>query len=191
MAYPVGPADSNSFYWFARQQVDSSFAGPVSSAFVSGSSEEKDGGNQLGQPARPRNRRPTRRLICCPAHPEQKLSGNGRKYYIHVLTAEELKSRGMGDKRARLVMQAYPVLVLSNEWLEELYCQRCGQKNWCHVTRLPSGKLQVSWAKRELWQQVAHVDPLQPNPTVSEFTRRQARRLTHKRHDGRRYWDPS
>lgn len=96
----------------------------------------------------------------------------------------------MGDKRARLVMQAYPVLVLSNEWLEELFCQSCGQKTWCHVTRLASGDLQVSWAKRELWQQVAHVDPLQANPTVSEFTRRQARRLTHKRHDGRRYWDP-
>jgi hypothetical protein len=42
----------------------------------------------------------------------------------------------MKQKQAQLVIQAYPVLVLSNEWLEELYCPQCGQKRWCHVTRL-------------------------------------------------------
>jgi hypothetical protein len=33
------------------------------------------------------------------------------------------------------------------------------------------------------------VDPLVPNPSVSEFTRRSARRLTQKRLDGKDYWD--
>jgi hypothetical protein len=33
------------------------------------------------------------------------------------------------------------------------------------------------------------VDPLVPNPSVSEFTRRASRQLTQKRVDGKRYWD--
>ena len=48
----------------------------------------------------------------------------------------------------------------------------------------------LRWAPRDLWQQVAHVDPNYPNPTVSEFTRRSARRPSLKRADGRRFWDP-
>ena len=43
----------------------------------------------------------------------------------------------------------------------------------------------VRWAPRELWEQVAHVDPLVPNPSVSLFTRRSA-----QRNDGRRLYDP-
>jgi hypothetical protein len=120
----------------------------------------------------------------CPAHPQQRIGGTGKKYYLHVLSAEELKARGMPEKKAKLVIQSYPVLVLGDEWLEELFCPACGTSRWCHVSRDPEGKLMVRWAERELWQQVAHVDPLQPNPTVSEFSRRQARRLRNRRPDG-------
>jgi hypothetical protein len=43
----------------------------------------------------------------------------------------------------------------------------------------------VRWAPRELWQQVANVDPLHTNPSVSEFSRREAgRRGSHF------YWEP-
>ncbi len=136
-----------------------------------------------------KRQRPKRRQLFCPAHPEQRISGTGKKYYLHVQTPEELRARGMPDKKARLVIQAFPVLVLSNEWLEELFCPKCGTSSWCHVLRRPDGDLLVTWAKRELWQQVAHVDPLQPNPTVSEFTRKQARRLRHRRPDGRMFFD--
>jgi hypothetical protein len=62
-----------------------------------------------------RNRRPQRRQLFCPAHPEQRIEGNGQKYFLHLLTSNELKARGMSHKRAQLVMKAYPVLVLSNE----------------------------------------------------------------------------
>lgn len=136
-----------------------------------------------------RRQRPKRRQLMCPAHPEQRIAGNGRKYFLHLLTAEELKQRGMPDKKARLVIQAYPVLVISSEWLEELFCPQCGCSRWHHVTRQEDGSLSLRWAERELWQQVAHVDPLQSNPTVSEYTRRQARRLQHRRPDGRRFYD--
>jgi hypothetical protein len=133
---------------------------------------------------RPRRRQP-RRDLRCPAHPEQELAGGGRRYFLHLLRAEELIQRGMPPGRSRLVIAAYPVLTLSNEWLEELFCQKCGLSRWCHVTRHDRVEHSVRWAPPELWQQVAHVDPLHANPSVSEFSRRQA-----GRRDTRRYWDP-
>lgn len=139
-------------------------------------------------PARSR-RRPKRRDLRCPAHPEQQLAGNGKKYYLHLLTPDELKQRGMRDKTARLVIQAYPVLVLNNEWLEELFCPHCGSSRWCHITRHSKHEHSVRWAPRELWQQVAHVDPVVSNPSVSEFSRRQARRQQRKRADGASVFD--
>ena len=91
----------------------------------------------------------------------------------------------MPHKTAQLVIQAYPVLVLSNEWLEELFCPQCGSSRWCHITKIDRVVHELRWAPQELWQQVAHVDPTSPSPSVSEYTRRNARR-TSTRH---RYWD--
>ena len=89
----------------------------------------------------------------------------------------------MPSRKARLLIQAYPVFVLSNEWLEELFCQQCEQLRWCHVVREDGGEHSVTWAPRDLWQQVAHVEPTAPNPSVSEYTRREAR-LRHRRRPG-------
>jgi hypothetical protein len=139
--------------------------------------------------SRSSRRRPARRELFCPAHPQQKISGNGTKYFLHLLTPEELRSRGMSDRRARLVINAYPVLVLSNEWLEELFCPQCGQSRWCHIVRHDRVQHSVSWASRELWQQVGRVEPIESNPSVSQYTRREARRLNHRRADGGLHYD--
>jgi hypothetical protein len=149
--------------------------------------------SRQGDPAgsRRRNRRPRRRVLHCPAHPGQRIEGNGRKYFLHLLTAEELRARGMSSRTAKLVIQAHPVLVLSQEWLEELWCPQCGSARWCHVTRHDSVAHTVRWAPRSLWQQVAHVDPVEANPSVSQFSRREARRHRSRRADGRRLWDPA
>jgi len=137
-----------------------------------------------------RNRRPQRRQLLFPAHPEQRIEGNGKKYYVHLLTPEQLQQRGMCHRKAQLVIEAYPVLVLSDEWLEQLFCPQCGSSRLCNITKHNRVEHTVRWARRELWQQVAHVDPLQPNPTVSEFTRRSARRASLKRADGQLIFDP-
>jgi hypothetical protein len=79
--------------------------------------------------------------------------------------------------------------VLSNEWLEELWCPQCGQKRWCHLIRQDRIHHTVRWAPRELWQQVAHVDPVGANPSVSEFSRREARQGDGRRRDGRTWSD--
>ena len=136
-----------------------------------------------------RNRRPKRRTLFCPAHPDQRIEGNGRKYFLHLLSPEELQQRGMTAKRAQLVINAYPVLVLSDEWLEELFCPQCGTSRWCHITKHDRVNHSVRWAPRDLWEQVAHVDPTEANPTVSEYTRRSARRTQLKRADGCRFDD--
>ena len=60
---------------------------------------------------------------------------------------------------------------------------------WCHVIKHDRVIHTVRWAPRELWQQVAHVDPAFANPTVSAFTRREARRHQPRRADGRRFYD--
>ena len=115
---------------------------------------------------RQRHRRPKRRALFCPAHPDQRIEGNGRKYFLHLLSPEELQQRGMTSKQARLVIHAYPVLVLSNEWLEELFCPQCGTSRWCHINKHDRVEHSVRWAPRDLWEQVAHVDPTAANPTV-------------------------
>ena len=95
-------------------------------------------------------RRPKGRQLFCPAHPAQQITGNGKKYFLHILNFEQLKAWGMSDKRARLVINAYPVLVISNEWLEQLYCPQCGCNRWCHVIREDKKQHQVKWAPQEL-----------------------------------------
>ncbi len=47
----------------------------------------------------------------------------------------------------------------------------------------------MRWAPRDLWEQVAHVDPMVVNPSVSEYSRREASRLNQKRRDGKRFFD--
>ena len=103
---------------------------------------------------------------------------------LHLRRPEELKARGMPHKKAQLVIDAYPVVVLSNEWLEELFCPQCCSSNWCQVVKHHHVLHSVSWAPPELWQQVAHGDPLAPNTCVSQLSRRAARRT-----DGRRLFD--
>ena len=147
-------------------------------------SRQDSSGNQ-----RTRSGRPRKRQLWCPAHPEQRLEGNGKKYFLHLLTPEQLQQRGMNQRKAQLVIEAYPVLVLSDEWLEELFCPQCGSSRWCHITKHSRVEHTVRWAPRDLWEQVAHVDPVQSNPTVSEFTRRSARRPNLKRADGTRFFD--
>jgi hypothetical protein len=91
--------------------------------------------SSTSQPQKPRLRKRSRkRQLCCFVSPQQQLAGGGKRYFLHLLTAEELTDRGMLSKTARRVISAYPV-ILSDEWLEELFCPECGMSRWCHVVR--------------------------------------------------------
>ena len=78
--------------------------------------------------------RPKRRELFYPAHPDQLNQGNARKYFLHLLQPEQLQQRVISAKKAHLIISAYRVLALSNEWLEKLFCPQCGISRWCHVT---------------------------------------------------------
>ena len=56
-----------------------------------------------------------------------------------------------------------------------------------HQTRC--GAAHGALGTKDLWEQVAHVDPTAANPTVSEYTRHNARRNAIKRVDGKRFFD--
>ena len=140
------------------------------------------------QPAR-HKRRSRRRALFCPAHPDQPIQGNGKKYYLHLLQPEQLRQRGFNAKKTQLILNAYPVLVLSNEWLEELFCPKCSSSRWCHVIKHDKVSHTVRWAPRDLWEHVAHVDHIAGNPTVSEYTRRNARCNALKRVNSKRFYD--
>ena len=49
------------------------------------------------QPAR-RNRRPKKRELFCPAHSEQRIQGNGKKFYLHLLQPKQAEQRGISAK---------------------------------------------------------------------------------------------
>ena len=58
------------------------------------------------QPAACRNRSPKKRELFCPAHPDQQIQGNGKKYYLHLLQPEQLQQRGMAAKKAQLIINS-------------------------------------------------------------------------------------
>ena len=82
-----------------------------------------------------RDRRPRHCILYCPNHPVQHTQSNRRKSVLHLLSPEKLQRQGMTSKQARLVISSFPVLVLSNEWMEELLCPKCGISRWCHITK--------------------------------------------------------
>ena len=104
-----------------------------------------------------RNRRPKRRTLFFPAHPDQRIEGNGRKYFLPLLSPEELQQRGMSGKQARLVIHAYPVLMLSNEWLEELFYPNAAQaggatsSSTIGSTTACAGHLGICGSKWPMW----------------------------------------
>lgn len=62
-----------------------------------------------------------------------------------------------------------------------------GQARGCLVIRVSKVLHTMRWAPYDLWVKVAHVDPLEPNPTVNEYNRCSARRPSVKRVDVKRF----
>ncbi|QNI60507.1 hypothetical protein SynTAK9802_00190 [Synechococcus sp. TAK9802] len=43
--------------------------------------------------------RPIRRALFCPAHPGERIGGNDRKYFLHLLQPGQLQQRGISAKK--------------------------------------------------------------------------------------------
>jgi hypothetical protein len=74
-----------------------------------------------------------------------------------------------------MVVATQTTVLLTGEWLEAFWCDQCQQTQWYHVCRVENARYEVSLAPAELWQHAIGVVNPQGNPSVSEFTREQAR----------------
>jgi len=125
---------------------------------------------------RSRNRS-KRRAIYCPID-QSHLDSVSPKYPLYADTAEHLQQRGLSRKRALSLMAAQTTVQLEGEWLEAFWCSACQQRNWFHVHRVKPSTYTLSLAPGTLWQQVSGVIHPHGNPSVGEFTSRQARLVT-------------
>lgn len=125
---------------------------------------------------RDRNRnRSKRRAIHCPLHGCY-LDSVSQKYPLFASKAEHLQQRGMGRKQALMLVANREAVAIAGEWLEAFWCDRCQKSGWYHVRKQDErNQYQVSPAPEHLWRQATGVISPQGNPSVSEFTRRQAR----------------
>jgi hypothetical protein len=129
-----------------------------------------------GQRRCARNRkRSKRREIYCPLH-DCYLDSVSQKYPLYANTPKQLQQQGLGRQSAALVVATYGTIPLQNQWIEEFWCPDCQATNWYYVIRENSRYI-LSIAPPELWQRAIGVIHPQGNPSVGEFTRRQARML--------------
>ncbi len=121
-----------------------------------------------------RNRkRSKRRSIYCPIH-NCYLESRSQKYQLFADQAGQLQQRGMSRRRALMVVATQTAVSIEGEWLEAFWCDYCQQTKWYHVRKSGDRTHEVCLAPQDLWQQVAGVVDPQGNPSVGEFTRRQA-----------------
>ncbi|WP_026079424.1 hypothetical protein [Spirulina subsalsa] len=122
-----------------------------------------------------RNRkRSKRRAIFCPEHGCY-LDSVSQKYTLYTESAGTLQSRGISRLSALLLVATHTAVPLVGEWLEAFWCQECQETRWYYVRKVGERAYEVQLAPRELWMQATGVIDPHGNPSVGEFTRRQAR----------------
>ena len=127
-------------------------------------------------PGSSRNRRPRRRQVLCPIHPEEPLISVSPKHMLYITDSGPLVLAGIGKHRANEILEAYNhALSIGNEWLECFWCDRCQASKWWHVTRRDRIIHELTPINRELWERASGVIRPEGNPTVGEFTRKNAR----------------
>ncbi len=122
-----------------------------------------------------RNRkRSKRRSIYCPVHGCH-LDSVSQKYNLFADNPGQLQQRGIRRRNALILVASKTAVPLEGEWLEAFWCEQCQEKKWYHVRKRDRTNYDLSLAPPELWQQAMGVINAQGNPSVGEFTRRQAK----------------
>lgn len=81
-----------------------------------------------------------------------------------------------------MLLNQYSAVTLSHEWLEAFWCEECQETQWYHLCKAKDGSYHTTVATREQWQQAQGVVRPEGNPSVGEFTRRQAAGLVPSKH---------
>lgn len=87
---------------------------------------------------------------------------------------QQLRDRGMGKKSAMLAFTTRTTIPIEGEWLEAFWCDHCQETRWYHVCKQEKNQYSVAIAPNQLWQQATGALNTEGNPSVSEFTRRNA-----------------
>ncbi|KAI9130473.1 hypothetical protein [Acaryochloris sp. CCMEE 5410] len=126
-----------------------------------------------------RNRkRSKRRAIYCPVH-HCYLDSVSQKHAIYSNQPSQLLEYGIGKQASRRILAAQSEVILNNHWLEAFWCEECQKVTWYHIHKIDR-EYRVSTPPPELWQRVMGVTDPRGNPSVGEFTRKQARMAAHK-----------
>lgn len=124
-----------------------------------------------------RNRkRSKRRAIFCPIHGCY-LDSISQKHKLYTENAKDLQQRGMSRQRSLLLLASHNTISLGSEWLEAFWCEECQTRKWYHVRKVGDRQYTVEVAPMDLWLQAEGMIHPDGNPSVGEFTRRQARRI--------------
>lgn len=123
-------------------------------------------------------KRSKRRAIYCLIH-ECYLHSVSQKYKLYADRVGQLQQRGIGRQNALILVATKTAIPLENEWLEAFWCDRCQETKWYHVKKYDR-TYEVAIASPQLWQQVSGVIHPQGNPSVGEFTKRQARTVGYR-----------
>jgi hypothetical protein len=103
-----------------------------------------------------------------------------RKVAMFASTVEQLKRSGTNRLKASMLLAHCAAVPLKEEWLEAFWCGRCLEKRWYHVRKIGE-QYSLRAVTPADWQHATGVQPLF-NPTVSEFSRREARKLKSRQH---------
>ncbi|MDJ0616387.1 MAG: hypothetical protein QNJ63_06475 [Calothrix sp. MO_192.B10] len=126
-----------------------------------------------------RNRkRSKRRAIYCPIHGCY-LDSVSPKYSLFANNVQQLRQRGIGRQKARVLMAAKTTVSLQGEWLEAFWCDRCQKTEWYHVRKTGERSYQLSVAPATIWQRATGAIDPRGNPSVGEFTLKQSRKLNY------------
>jgi hypothetical protein len=121
-----------------------------------------------------RNRkRSKRRAIYCPIHGCY-MDSVSQKHAIFTRDIERLRQKGISKRSAQFLLAYQNTVVINGEWIEAFWCDQCQQTNWYHVQK-EERTYRLSVAPAHLWQQAIGVLPINGNPSVSQFTKTQAR----------------
>lgn len=127
-----------------------------------------------------RNRQRSKpRAIYCPVH-GCCMNSVSQKYPLFADSAGQLQQRGVNRRNALILVASKTAVGLKGEWLEAFWCEECQQTKWYYI-RLQENVYKVSVAPMELWQQASGLIDPEGNPSVGEFTRKQARNMGYKK----------
>jgi hypothetical protein len=118
--------------------------------------------------------RSRRRSIYCPTH-SCYLDSMSKKYYLFADRPEQLQARGVNRVAAQTLIGFHTTVAITGEWLEAFWCDRCQSTQWYYVCKTDDRTYEIVLAPDTLWQRVTGVVHPNGNPSVGEFTRREAR----------------